>query len=344
MRLNVLECLACSSCGGRLDLIEVSRRSLGTVEEIGEGTLVCAACSCTFPIRGGIADMLHSPTQEAIDEIEGNREMVRTDRAACDDEWLLALPRSHTVQRPEMAVHDEEADLNALLSLAGPLPCRVLDLGAGTCWTSQRWARAGHRTVAADISLEKYIGLESAATFIAHTGDFFERVRFDMNRRWPLGEGVFDIVAAMSTIHHASDLRFAFGEARRVLRPGGLLLLVETTRSLLVPEGRAAFGERERTVFHRHERIYSQREYRRFARWALLELSFRAAPSFAAKLEMVASGRRLIGRDRLKHRLAARLALGLRPAAVQHAIAGRAFPLLNAVFGSQFVGIARRSA
>jgi SAM-dependent methyltransferase len=309
---------------------------------VATGNLRCARCGTVYAVTHGVVDFLVKTTPEVNEEIEGNALMVQTDRADCDDEWLLALPWSHTQQRPEMAVHDEEADLRALMAAVtdrGRL--RVLDLGAGTCWTSQRWAAVGHDVIATDVSLEKYIGLYSADTFINHTGNYFERVRFDMNQRWPFASGTFDVVAAMSCIHHAQSLDFVFREARRVLDGSGRLLLVETTRSQFMPERLADFGTRERELFHRNERIYTQMDYLSAARDAGLRLQIRPAPSFIKKVELVASGRQLVGRNRLKHRLARGIRPLLRSDAVRKVVAGGAFEWLNYMFGSQFIGVAR---
>jgi len=53
----------------------------------------------------------------------------------------------------------------------------------------------------------------------------------------PFASGRFDFLSMGYALRHVADLRAAFAEYRRVLRPGGKVLLLEITR----PEGRLAF-------------------------------------------------------------------------------------------------------
>lgn len=343
MRAKLLEILSCPRCGRRVGVDDAEPPIPGHPDYIERAELRCEGCGQGYPVDGGIVDVLFAPSSEVEEEIEGNRAMVSTDRSDCDDDWLLGLPETHRRQRPQMATHDETADFEGLAANV-PGRARILDLGAGTCWTSSRWARLGNDVVASDVSIEKFVGLRSASTFIQHTGHYFERVRFDMNGRWPFADEAFDIVAAMSAVHHALDLKAVFSEAARVLRPGGSLLLVETTRSLFQREAAARFGEYERYVFHRQERIYTQLDYRTAAAVAGLALKVVAAPSFAKKIGIVAGRHPLFGERRMKHRLAAAIAPLLGPRYVRALLTGPMFVPVNLVFGSQFVGVASKAA
>jgi demethylmenaquinone methyltransferase/2-methoxy-6-polyprenyl-1,4-benzoquinol methylase len=53
----------------------------------------------------------------------------------------------------------------------------------------------------------------------------------------PFAAGRFDLLSMGYALRHVADLRAAFGEYRRVLKPGGKVLLLEITR----PQGRLAF-------------------------------------------------------------------------------------------------------
>jgi SAM-dependent methyltransferase len=295
-------------------------------------------------VRDGIVDLASDPSSAAVQEIKGNRLMVAVDRAGCDDQWLLGLPWSHATLRPQCADHDEMSDWNAIRANVELRKGDVLlDLGAGTCWTTEQWALAGAHAIASDISLEKFIGLRSAEVLIRERGNWFERVRFDMNGRWPFGSSSIDVVVAMSSIHHGDSLEHSFSEGARVMKATGTLLLVEATRSILVNANATDFGRREIEEFHLNEHIYSQLEFRRSARRAGLKLRFLPAGSFVRKLEMIASGSGFRGRTALKHRIAYRLRPLLATKAVKSLMAGPMFPLLNAVAGTQFVGVATRS-
>jgi demethylmenaquinone methyltransferase/2-methoxy-6-polyprenyl-1,4-benzoquinol methylase len=58
-----------------------------------------------------------------------------------------------------------------------------------------------------------------------------------MGEALPFADGRFDLLSMGYALRHVADLRAAFAEYRRVLQPGGRLLLLEITR----PEGRLAF-------------------------------------------------------------------------------------------------------
>jgi len=110
------------------------------------------------------------------------------------------------------------------LGASGRLPTfgRSLEIGAGTGYFSLNLLQAGvvREAVCTDISpgmlrvLEanaRTLGL-SAATRACHAEEL------------PFGDGEFDLVVGHAVLHHLPDLARAFGEFRRVLRPGGTVL------------------------------------------------------------------------------------------------------------------------
>ncbi len=114
-----------------------------------------------------------------------------------------------------------------LTSLTGK---RVLDIG-GTCMDAPKFLRSG---VARVDQLE--VSPASQAVAMAN-----------LRRDWPAWEGrvwfhtaaaewlpfadnTFDVVFSRSTVHH-TDRRRVFPEIARVLRPGGVMLLIESYRS-----------------------------------------------------------------------------------------------------------------
>ena len=100
---------------------------------------------------------------------------------------------------------------------------RVLDLGAGSC-ENALWLPAGCRYVGFDVSTA---GLVAAAEL----GRPGARVRGD-GEALPFADGSFDAVLSTWVLEHLHDPPATFAEAARVLRPGGLLLLVGSTWDL----------------------------------------------------------------------------------------------------------------
>jgi ubiquinone/menaquinone biosynthesis C-methylase UbiE len=115
-------------------------------------------------------------------------------------------------------------DLNPLVALEEPVVREalgpvagldVLDLGCGTGRHALWLAGAGARVTAVDFS-EGMLG--EARRKPGASG-----VRFqvhDLREALPFEAARFDRVVSGLVLEHLSDLRFVFGEARRVLRPG----------------------------------------------------------------------------------------------------------------------------
>jgi len=106
---------------------------------------------------------------------------------------------------------------------ASPDPFRgeVLEVGAGSGWTSQR-------------ILETFPQVELTATDVDQTGQpMVEKLRETYGQRlnWqqadllklPFDRAAFDFVLAIHVLHHIGDLNSAIGQLLRVLRPGGLI-------------------------------------------------------------------------------------------------------------------------
>ncbi|HMB53167.1 MAG TPA: class I SAM-dependent methyltransferase, partial [Thermoanaerobaculia bacterium] len=94
---------------------------------------------------------------------------------------------------------------------------RVLDLGAGSCENSL-WLPAGCRYVGFDVST-------AALAMAGELGRPGRRVRGD-GENLPFADGSFDAVLSTWALEHFHEPGRTLLEAARVVRPGGLLLLV----------------------------------------------------------------------------------------------------------------------
>jgi SAM-dependent methyltransferase len=100
---------------------------------------------------------------------------------------------------------------DAALPLGGRL--RVLDVGCGTGQSRQIYLERSSQYVGVDLSL--------GALTLAHRrfgGSCW--VQADA-LRLPFADGVFDVVAFSSVLHHIEDIGAALAAARQALRPGG---------------------------------------------------------------------------------------------------------------------------
>jgi ubiquinone/menaquinone biosynthesis C-methylase UbiE len=126
-------------------------------------------------------------------------------------------------------VHRGGPDLDALVAAAGSRPgMRLLDVGCGT----------GHTTIALAAGGGEVIGLDLTEEMLAHAREEAERrgvdVRFEFGRaeELPFPDASLDVVTSRVCAHHYRDAALSVREAFRVLRPGGLHLVIDT----VVPE------------------------------------------------------------------------------------------------------------
>jgi len=131
----------------------------------------------------------------------------------------------------QYVVDEAVAELAALLP-AGAGPFRtVLDVGCGegVAFQALRRTFAPTRLIAVDI----HDGVVDRATRLAtELGGAIEVLRADAGRM-PLDSASVDLVVCHQLLHHCSDPAPVLVELRRVLAPGGWLLVAESCRSFL---------------------------------------------------------------------------------------------------------------
>jgi SAM-dependent methyltransferase len=133
----------------------------------------------------------------------------------------------------------------------GPGPWRVLEVGAGCCWAGLRLLDEGHRVAAVDVNLDPADGL-AAANQLLESPSQLPRAEADMEEL-PLEPGHFDLVLASGCLHHAPRTVRTLVELRRVTRPGGALLVLDSPVFRRRQDGEAMVAERMRE----HERRFS---------------------------------------------------------------------------------------
>ncbi|MBV9265556.1 MAG: class I SAM-dependent methyltransferase [Acidobacteriaceae bacterium] len=102
-------------------------------------------------------------------------------------------------------------------------PLEILDLGAGNCWLSYRLSLRGHHTIAVDIFNDELDGLGAAQ----HYGATFSTVEADFDDL-PLSSASFDMVIYNSSVHYSTNYAYTLLEARRCLRPGGQIVILDS--------------------------------------------------------------------------------------------------------------------
>ena len=99
----------------------------------------------------------------------------------------------------------------------------ILDLGAGNGWMSYRLRQRGHRSVAVDIFPRSLDGLGALRNYPVPIAGI--TAEFDV---LPLGSATFDLAIYNSSFHYSSDYRKTLEEARRCLRPDGVLVIMDS--------------------------------------------------------------------------------------------------------------------
>ncbi len=130
-------------------------------------------------------------------------------------------------------------------------PMRILDLGAGNCWLSHRLAQRGHQVAAVDISLSTTDGLGAHVWYQPHR---FLPVQAEFDRL-PFAAGQMDLVLFNASLHYSTDCAVTLTEARRVLRPDGRLVIMDSP----VYEGAASGEQMVRERETAYQRTYGFR-------------------------------------------------------------------------------------
>jgi SAM-dependent methyltransferase/uncharacterized protein YbaR (Trm112 family) len=223
------EFLRCPACDGertlRLQATEANEL------EVREGALRCERCGRSFELHRGTAHLLIDPPEHVRTEAAG---LERFAEHMHGHGWT----REQILQLPD--IHDgywyvQSRSFQQLTDTVALQPGQsVLDVGSNTCWAANKFAQAGLRAIALDISTAELQGLYTADYFLEAGTSYFERVLGTMNDM-PIASGSLDYVFCCEVLHHNDrrGLWRTFREAHRVLRPGGKLLVINETLKCL---------------------------------------------------------------------------------------------------------------
>jgi SAM-dependent methyltransferase len=119
----------------------------------------------------------------------------------------------------------------------------VLDLGAGNGWLSYRVGREGERAIALDIRTDAIDGLGAAEALADRVGSRMRCVNGSF-QSIPLLSDQADIAVFNASLHYATDLESALGEAVRVVRTGGCVAILDSPFYATESDGLAMVGEK----------------------------------------------------------------------------------------------------
>lgn len=117
---------------------------------------------------------------------------------------------------------------------------QILDLGAGNGWLSARLAARGHEVLAVDLLTNTFDGL-GAYTYYEHT---FTPIQAEF-QFLPLVDEQADVVIFNASLHYAENYEMTLREARRVLKPEGEVVILDSPVYHNPESGRQMALERE---------------------------------------------------------------------------------------------------
>ncbi len=115
----------------------------------------------------------------------------------------------------------------------------VLDVGAGVGWLSNRLYELGQLPHAIDLTVDDDDGLGAAR----HFGPPWPRYQAEMDAL-PFADSQVDVVVFNASLHYSTDYVRTIGEALRVLRPGGSIVVMDSPIYRHDASGRQMVAER----------------------------------------------------------------------------------------------------
>jgi SAM-dependent methyltransferase len=196
----------------------------GTLDESGR----CPACPAAFPSDDGVWRLLDEERRAALAPFLDSYSRIRlaegrTLATRSHFESLPECPAGHPVAEQWRIRRQSFQVLSALLARELPAGARVLDLGAGSCWLSNRLAKQGLRPCAVDINLDEQDGLRANR----HYDSRFACLEAEFDRL-PLPPGHADAAVLNASLHYCTDLGRTLREVLRVLKAGGMVVVVDS--------------------------------------------------------------------------------------------------------------------
>lgn len=180
-----------------------------------EGLLACPSCRADLGLDLRCAACGWAGRAGAVPDFVAEGEVTAAERAE-----LTAQQRAvddYYENEQKLSCHWDRMSAYDLPRLAGGLRGRVLDLGCGTGTAGAAFHDAGNFVVGADLS---------PACLAVARRRLDAVVRCNANHL-PFRDGSFDGVVARGALHHLEHPELALREAKRVLKPGGTLLVLD---------------------------------------------------------------------------------------------------------------------
>lgn len=198
----------------------------------------CKACGLTFAMDGGIVDFLGGVAMS-----DQNKQEIHLHETLAD--------RYHDRYKDEFAKLFSGYWNKLFLSYLPKKPGLVLDCGCGTGELAAALLPYANQVVGCDISkammrqAQKKIPGWREMLWAACLGE-----------KLPFGDNLFDVVCYRGALHHMADEIKALGEARRVLKKGGLVMMSEPNDDAVWLRLPRRFVNRKMKRFGNHHKAF----------------------------------------------------------------------------------------
>jgi SAM-dependent methyltransferase len=197
-----------------------------------QNTLCCPVDQLSFPKVDGIRRFLLPERLTFYERFMQDYEAIRQKegRGATNSAYYQTLPfrdlsgkfsaawriraRSYQVFR-DLILHPFES--------SSIRPLKIIDLGAGNGWLSNRLAQQGHQVAAVDIITNSYDGL---GTWIYYETTY-EPIQAEFDRL-PFADAQCDLIIFNASFHYSTNFETTLCESLRVLKPKGQLVILDT--------------------------------------------------------------------------------------------------------------------
>ena len=190
-----------------------------------DSSFICPTCKTAFEYRDGIYRFLLSEREEELKPFLAQYQHIRQQEGnvAHSAEYYRSLP---FVPKGGLGFERWYIRCQSFKSLLGLLPrhpIKMLDLGAGNCWLTNRLAELGNHCVAVDVSINCDDGLGAQKNYALP----FTCVQADFDSL-PFVSGQFDVVIFNASLHYSPDLDHTLAQANSVLKRDGTIFVIDS--------------------------------------------------------------------------------------------------------------------
>ena len=213
-------------------------------ETLHGDTTACGSCGEKYPVTDGIHRFLPAERLAHYQSFLRDYTAVRLaeGRGGGDIDYLRRLPEP----TPGGPLEQQWGLRNRTWSTVRDrvLPClgkglTVVDVGAGVGWLSNRLDELGHTPHAVDLSADDEDGLGAAR----HYAPKWVRYQAEMDAL-PFADSQADLVVFNASVHYSTDYVSTIGEALRILKPEGTIVIMDSPIYSSDDSGRQMVAER----------------------------------------------------------------------------------------------------